>query len=73
MLKIKPKEFSLEKTGDFKGKEIMRCKHCIRRSLNLCLKNNPKEKGELFLVDEKNKKYPIIFDCKNCEMAIIAP
>lgn len=73
MLKIKPKEFSLEKTGDFKGKEIMRCKHCIRRSLNLCHKNNPKEKGELFLVDEKNKKYPIIFDCKNCEMAIIAP
>ena len=70
---IKPKEFSLEKTGEFKDREIMRCKHCIRRTLNLCLKNNPKEKGELFLLDEKNKKYSLVFDCKNCEMAIIAP
>ena len=70
---IKPFEYSVEKTRNFKGKEIMRCKYCIRRSLNLCLKNNPKNKGELFLIDEKNVKYPLVFDCKNCEMAIIAP
>lgn len=70
---VEPTEFSLEKTGNFKNKEIMRSKHCIRRSLNLCLKNNPKNKEELFLIDEKNVKYPILFDCKNCEMAIIAP
>ncbi len=70
---VNPIEFSVEKTGNYKGKEIMRCKYCIRRSLNICLKNNPKNKEKLFLKDEKNKKYPLVFDCKNCEMAIIAP
>lgn len=64
-------EYSLEKTRDFKNKELMRTKHCLRRALNMCLKKGAENK-ELFLIDEKNKKYPLKFDCKNCEMAIIA-
>lgn len=70
---INPKEYSLETTGNFKGKELMRCKHCIRRALNICLKNTENTSDKLFLVDEKNKKYPLKFDCKKCEMAVIAP
>lgn len=50
--------------------ELMRTKHCIRHALNMCLKNSSKEKEKLFLVDEKGQKYPLHFDCKNCEMVI---
>ena len=67
---VEATEFSVEKTGDFKNKELMRTKYCIRRALDMCLKKGGK-KEELFLVDEFNKKYKIVFDCKNCENAII--
>ena len=46
----------------------MRTRHCLRKATLGC---NSQEK--LFLVDEKNLKYPLEFDCKNCEMAILAP
>ena len=68
---VKNIEYSPESTKDFKNKEIMRTKHCLRRALNLCLKKGNADKL-WFLIDEKNKKYPLLFDCKNCEMAIIA-
>lgn len=68
---VKNIEYSPESTKDFKNKEIMRTKHCLRRALNLCLKKGNVDKL-WFLIDEKNKKYPLLFDCKNCEMAIIA-
>lgn len=50
------------------GIELMRTKHCIKYALNLCAKSTPK----LYLCDG-DKKYPLIFDCKNCEMAILNP
>lgn len=48
--------------------ELMRTKHCLKRaSLGCeCLQ-------ELFLVDEKGVKYPLQFDCKNCEMIVLSP
>ena len=48
-------------------KELMRTKHCLKYAFNMC--KSPKK---LFLVDEKGKKYPLKFDCKNCEMVILA-
>lgn len=45
--------------------ELMRTKHCLKYALNIC--KSPKK---LFLIDEKGKKYPLKFDCKNCEMVI---
>lgn len=62
-------EYALEKTHDFKDKELMRCKHCIRRALNLCLKNGA-AKTKLFLVDSNKRKFLLEFDCKNCEMVV---
>ena len=47
--------------------ELMRTKHCLKRAFLGC-----EAKEELFLVDEKNKKYPLEFDCKNCEMIILS-
>ncbi len=66
---IVPYEKSVECTKNYSNKELMRTKHCIRRALNICLKQNPKHK-QLFLIGEDNKKYILNFDCKNCEMVI---
>ena len=61
-------EKSFESIQNHKNKELMRTRHCLKRASLGC---NSKE--ELFLVDEKGVKYPLCFDCKNCEMAILAP
>lgn len=47
--------------------ELMRTKHCLKFAFNMC--KSPKK---LFLIDEKGKKYPLKFDCSNCEMVIEA-
>lgn len=60
-------EYSLESQNNFKDKELMRTKHCLKYAFNLC--KSPKK---LFLVDEKGKRYKLKFDCKNCEMVIIS-
>ncbi|HCB11125.1 MAG TPA: hypothetical protein DEO94_03075, partial [Cyanobacteria bacterium UBA11991] len=52
------------------GAELMRCKHCLRYSANICSKKVNYNK-RLFLVDENGKKYPLRFDCKNCEMVVL--
>ncbi len=47
--------------------ELMRTKHCLKFAFDMC--KSPKK---LYLIDEKGKKYPLHFDCKNCEMVISA-
>lgn len=47
-------------------KKLMVTKHCLKRELKMC----QKDVGQLFLVDEYNQKYPLKFDCKNCQMEI---
>lgn len=46
--------------------ELMRTKHCIKYALNMC-----KSPQKLLLEDEQGKIYPLIFDCKNCEMVVM--
>ena len=58
-------EMSAE-SGSF-PKELMRTKHCLKYAFNMC--KSPKK---LFLIDEKGKRYPLKFDCANCEMVILA-
>ena len=62
------REGSFESVNDYKGKELMRTRHCLKRALLSC-----SDTKKLFLEDEKGIKYPLLFDCKNCEMAILAP
>lgn len=52
--------------------ELMRTKHCLRYCAGLCSKK-VKYNKQLILIDEKGKKYPLKFDCKNCEMVILNP
>lgn len=49
-----------------KNVELMRTKHCLKYAFDMC-----KAPEELFLIDEKGKKYQLKFDCKNCEMVVI--
>ena len=61
-------EYALEKNVPQDNVELMRTKHCIKYALNIC-----KTPDKLFLVDEKNVYYPLVFDCKKCEMAVMKP
>ena len=49
-----------------KATELMRTKHCLKFAFDMC--KSPKR---LYLLDEKGKKFPLKFDCKNCEMVIL--
>lgn len=60
-------EMALESDTTSKiGKTAMTCKHCLKHAFNMCQSTK-----NLFLVDEKGKKYPLKFDCEKCEMQII--
>jgi collagenase-like PrtC family protease len=49
---------------------VMRTRYCLRKELNICLKNgNPAKK--LFLRDENYEMLELKFDCANCEMNVI--
>lgn len=60
-------EMALEKQIPQRQIALMHCKHCIKYALNMC--KSPKK---LFLKDEKEKIYPLNFDCKNCEMSVMS-
>ncbi|MGN0019042.1 MAG: U32 family peptidase [Candidatus Gastranaerophilaceae bacterium] len=46
-------------------KALMTTKHCLKFAFNLCQKPI-----DLFLIDEKNQRYKLKFDCKDCQMQI---
>ena len=49
--------------------ELMRTKYCLKFASGMC----GKPCGKLYLQDVKGKKYPLGFDCKNCEMVVYSP
>jgi len=58
-------ENSLE-SGILKAERpLMTTKHCLKYAFNIC-----KRPIKLYLIDEKNQKYKLKFDCKNCQMQI---
>lgn len=65
-------EYGLDKTLDFKGKELMVCKYCLRYELGLCNKNKDARKVvyPLYITNGKHK-FQLQFDCKNCEMKVV--
>ena len=81
------KAFEISQKGiDLRTAELMRCRHCVRRSLGLCprtLKGDVRAKAAfkaangghlkpepLVLVDSKGRKLLARFDCRRCEMTI---
>lgn len=65
-------EYSLDKTKDFKGKELMTCKYCLRYELGMCSKDAraPKVAYPLYLCNSSHR-FRLEFDCKACEMRIV--
>ena len=65
-------EYGLDKTQDYRSKELMVCKYCLRYELGMCTKNKQKP-NVVFPLYLKNDKFrfQLQFDCKNCEMKII--
>ena len=61
------KEWSLEYKKPNRPVALMHCKHCIKYALNMC-----KTEARLQLRDELGKTYPLIFNCKNCEMYVMS-
>lgn len=60
-------EMALESGKPSKAcKTAMTTKHCLKRAFNMC--KSPKN---LFLKDEKGKRYALTFNCEKCEMEII--
>jgi len=65
-------EMSAESGVNMDDKKIMTTKHCLRYSMDLCNKENPRTKFKepFYLVDETGKRYLLKFDCKNCQMEV---
>ena len=61
----KVKEYAPEVANNHR--KLMTTKHCLKREFKMC----QKDVGQLFLVDEYGNKYPLNFDCKNCQMEIL--
>ena len=67
-----PKEYGSEKSKDYDGKQLMTTKYCLRYELGMCLMDSKtKEKGSLFLQNEKNL-FRLCFDCSKCGMQLFA-
>lgn len=62
-------EPALESGGKYGDKCESKCamttKHCLKYAFNMC--KSPKK---LYLIDEKNKRYELKFNCDKCEMEI---
>lgn len=64
-------EESFESQKNPKNKHLMITKHCLKKIFIGCDKKI--EDKSLFLLDEKGVKFPLSFDCKNCNMIINTP
>ena len=52
---------------------IMQCRHCIRYALGFCVKHggqHPSWQEPLSLVLGDGRRFPLEFDCKNCQMNV---
>lgn len=55
---------------------VMFCKHCLRYSMGWCpvhQKGRSPYKEPYYLVSSDGRKFQLQFDCKNCQMKVMAP
>lgn len=65
-------EDGLDKSREFKGKEVMECKYCIRYEMGACSKQKGAQKLNLPLYIKNDKyRFRLDFDCKQCRMKIV--
>lgn len=56
------------------GATVMFCKHCIKFSMGWCTKSGEKHKFKepFYIVSGDGKRFRLAFDCKNCQMQVVA-
>ena len=57
------------------GRPLMQCRHCLRYSLGCCVKHGgqkPTWREPLTLRLGDGRLFPLEFDCKNCQMNVLA-
>ena len=64
-------EAPLELAPSMEGACVMRSAYCIRREIGECLRKNPTLKGDLY-IEHGTSRYRLDFDCRRCEMRLIA-
>ena len=52
---------------------LMTCKHCIRYTLHQCLKDKNVNRDNWLLRSSDGRMFPLVFDCKHCEMQVLSP
>ena len=54
---------------------LMQCRHCLRYSLGYCVKRGgqvPQWREPLVLQLSDGRRFPLQFDCRNCQMNVYA-
>ena len=71
---VKGMEPAMEKEDIKENREIvlMTSRHCILRELGLCKKSSDKHLDEPLSLNHGNNEFKLKFDCKKCEMQLIA-
>lgn len=70
---VKSIENAAESGLDMNGRIVMRTRQCIKRQLGWCITQSQTRaiNEPLFLFDEDGHRYPLVFDCEQCEMEIL--
>jgi len=63
-------EQGIELQKDYVEKSLMTCKYCIKYELGFCPRNSDKTLEEPLYLVQQNKKYKLVFNCKDCFMEI---
>jgi len=63
-------EPGIELQNNLTGKSLMTCKYCIKDELGFCHRNSDDSIEEPLYLVHQNKKYKLIFNCKECFMEI---
>jgi putative protease len=63
-------EPGIELQNDYAEKSLMTCKYCIKDELGFCPKKSDKSLEEPLYLVQQNKKYKLVFNCKDCFMEI---
>jgi putative protease len=63
-------EPGFELVNDNTEKSLMTCKYCIKDELGFCPRNSDKSLEEPLYLVQQNKKYKLVFNCKDCFMEI---
>ncbi len=70
---VKMIENAFEAQHNFKSKEIMTTRHCIKYQMGACEKynNNAIKLNEPLFLEDNNRSYKLDFNCKDCMMKVI--